>query len=79
MITIYGKNKCPFCVKAKNLCQEKGIEFKYKEVGIDLTKEQLFGILGEEVKTVPQIVSNEGDGFMTKIGGYNQLVEYLYQ
>lgn len=79
MITIYGKNKCPFCVKAKNLCQEKGIEFKYKEVGIDLTKEQLFGILGEEVKTVPQIVSNEGDGFMTKIGGYNQLVEYLNQ
>tara|TARA_B100000929_G_scaffold290599_1_gene284883 strand:+ start:41641 stop:41880 length:240 start_codon:yes stop_codon:yes gene_type:complete len=79
MITIYGKNKCPFCVKAKNLCQEKGIEFKYKEVGVDLTKEQLFGILGEEVRTVPQIVSNEGDGFMTKIGGYNQLVEYLNQ
>ena len=60
MITIYGKNKCPFCVKAKNLCQEKGIEFKYKEVGVDLTKEQLFGILGEEVRTVPQLFPMKG-------------------
>ena len=71
MIEIYGKTQCPFCDKAKALCEKEGLEFVYKQLDEDFTREELF----EEfpgARTFPQI---RMDG--KNIGGYTDLVEKL--
>lgn len=69
---IYSKDSCPFCVKAKKLLEQKGIEYTEKKLGVDVTKEDMFIFLGRTVKTVPQIVL---DG--KYIGGYTELDAYF--
>ena len=34
MITIYGKDNCGFCTKAKNLCDIRQLEYAYVDVGL---------------------------------------------
>lgn len=75
-VIIYGKPGCGYCVKAKSLCEAKGITYQYKQVGSDITKEQLVEMVGKEVRTVPQIFIQE-DGFFNYVGGYDQLKEKL--
>ena len=36
MIEIYSKPQCPYCVKAKNLCEREGYEYTYKMLDEDL-------------------------------------------
>ena len=71
MITIYGKEGCPFCVKARDLCESRAYNYRYLTMGVDYPRDQFFEIF-PSAKTVPQIIINE-----TKIGGYNELVQYI--
>ena len=71
MIEIYGKPMCPFCDKAKKLCETRGFDFTYKSLGTDYTREELMEQF-PNARTVPQIVIN-GE----KIGGYDQFTQYL--
>jgi glutaredoxin len=71
MIEIYGKPACPFCDKAKALCETKGFDFSYKSMGTDYTREELMEMF-PTARTVPQIKVN-GES----IGGYDQLVKYV--
>ena len=71
MITIYGKPMCPFCDKAKALCEQRGYNYEYKTLGTDYTKEELLETF-PGAKTVPQIVINGN-----KIGGWEQMVKYI--
>tara|TARA_B100000614_G_scaffold125407_1_gene112117 strand:+ start:1078 stop:1302 length:225 start_codon:yes stop_codon:yes gene_type:complete len=67
MIEIWSKPSCPYCVKAKNLCEQQGYEYSYKMLDEDFSREELF----EEfpgARTFPQI---RVDG--ENIGGYDQL------
>ena len=41
MISIYGKEQCPFCDMAKILCTQKGLEFEYFQFGTHFTREQM--------------------------------------
>lgn len=71
-VTIYGKENCPNCVKAKTLCSMKKVQFNYLTFGIDYTKEELESKLGKKVSSVPQIFVDEeyvGDlkGLMEKL------------
>ena len=71
MIEIFGKTQCPFCDKAKNLCEQKGLDYTYKQLGTDFTREELF----EEfptARTFPQIIIGGN-----KVGGYEQMVDYI--
>lgn len=74
--TIYGKPTCGYCTKAKQLLDEYNRTYIYREVGGQVTKEQLEVLVGAPVKTVPQIFVSE-DGISRYIGGYTELVEYL--
>lgn len=75
---VFGKDTCPYCKKAKDLLEEKEIDYNYKNVVKDsvalytmipMVKDQI----GQKTPvTVPQIWM---DG--KYIGGYDQLVEYL--
>lgn len=71
MIEIYGKPACPYCDKAKALCELRGLKFTYKSLGTDYTREELMESF-PTARTVPQIVVNGN-----KIGGYDQLVKYI--
>lgn len=71
-IEIYGKDNCPNCVKAKNLCKLKSLYFDYFTFGVDYTKEELENKIGSPVTSVPQIFIDD-----VHIGGFNQLMEKL--
>ena len=67
MIEIYGKPQCPYCDMAKQLCEQKGVEYEYKSFGTDFTREEMIETF-PTARTFPQII------FMgEKIGGYNEL------
>lgn len=70
MIEIFSKPSCPYCVKAKALCEQQGYEFEYKMLGEDFTREELFEQF-PTARTFPQI---RIDG--NAIGGYDNLLEW---
>jgi glutaredoxin len=71
MIEIWGKPQCPFCDKAKQICEVKGFEYTYKSLDTDYTREELLETF-PDARTVPQIIV---DG--KKVGGYNNFMDYL--
>jgi glutaredoxin len=71
MIEIYGKPACPYCEKAKALCEIRNFKYTYKSMGTDFTREELLETF-PAARTVPQIKVNG-----TSIGGYDQLVKYI--
>ena len=67
MITIYGKTQCPYCDMAKQLCESKGVEYEYKQLGTDFGREEMLETF-PGARTFPQII------FMgEKISGYTEL------
>jgi glutaredoxin len=71
MITIYGKDNCPYCDKAKSLCERIGEEYEYKLLGTDFTGQEMKETF-PTARTFPQIIV---DG--SKIGGYTELEELV--
>ena len=67
MIEIYGKDNCPYCDKAKALCEREDMEYTYKQLGIDFEREELMETF-PGARTFPQIIV---DG--NKIGGFTEL------
>jgi glutaredoxin 3 len=58
MITIYTKDYCPYCVKAKNLLSSLGAT--YEEVDITATPELIMDLAKKSgMRTVPQIFVND--------------------
>ena len=70
MIIIYGKTQCPYCDMAKNLCEQKGFEYEYKQLGTDFDRDEMLSTF-PGARTFPQIIL---DG--QKIGGYDALQRY---
>lgn len=68
-VKIYSKTYCPFCVRAKNLFDSKGVS--YEEIMVD-SDPQLFVDLKQKtgMMTVPQIFIND-----KLIGGFTELAE----
>ena len=55
MITIYGKENCPWCVKAKNLAEQYSLKYNYRDIGANPEfRTELFA-RHPDTKTVPQI------------------------
>ena len=71
MIEIYGKPMCPFCDKAKALCEQKGLDYNYKSLGTDYQVNELLEMF-PGAKTVPQIIVGGN-----KIGGFDKLEKYI--
>lgn len=69
---VYGKDDCPYCMRAKEELELRGIPFDYINL-VELGKTAA-EVTGREVKTVPQIYV-EGN----YIGGYDELMEHLNQ
>lgn len=68
---IYTSATCPYCVRAKQLLEAKGIS--YEEIRVDLDanqREKMIALSGRQ--TVPQIFIND-----VHIGGCDDLFEYF--
>ena len=65
-IEIYGRKKCVFCDKAKELCESYGLDYKYHELGVDFNRDKM-KLLFPDAKTYPQIKLDE-----KSIGGFSQ-------
>jgi glutaredoxin len=64
---IWSKDHCPYCVQAKALLEQKGIEFEERKIGTDWTKEQLLEAVPNAM-SVPQIFLND-----ELVGGFTEL------
>ena len=71
-ITIYSKNNCVFCNKAKHLVKSLGLTYTEKKMEEFDSPQAMLEDIGKQVRTMPQI-KIEGK----LVGGYNQLVEYF--
>lgn len=77
VIVVFGRENCPYCVKAKDFLKEKKLGFSYLDVSADekfflQMNSWVIEATGAPAKTVPQIFI---DGL--HIGGYTDLVEAL--
>jgi glutaredoxin 3 len=73
---VYSKPNCSWCVKAKALLKNKGLEFRELELGTDYTKDDLLSWF-PNVRTLPQIELFCDGATPDHIGGYEDLVKYL--
>jgi glutaredoxin 1 len=71
MIEIYGKPMCPFCDKAKQLCENRKFDYTYKSLGTDFQVNELLEMF-PGAKTVPQIKING-----KAIGGWTEFEKYV--
>jgi glutaredoxin len=71
MIEIYGKPQCPFCDRAKALCETRLLPYKYFQLGTDFTRDEVLEMF-PGARTFPQIKVNGNS-----IGGYDKLGNYL--
>ena len=69
-IIVYSKNMCGYCVQAKNLLKNKGLDFE--EINIEEKPEAREFVISEGHRTMPQIYV---DG--KSIGGYHELLKYV--
>jgi len=67
MITIYSKNNCPFCDRAKQLLESKGV--KYNEINIEYDPESRQMLVDKGLRSVPQIFH----GYELIPGGFDGL------
>jgi glutaredoxin 1 len=67
MITIYGKENCSYCFMAKKLCENKGIDYQYKHLDVDFTREDLLNLTEGKARTFPQIFDDE-----RLVGGFTE-------
>ena len=68
---VWSKPACPFCVKAKNLLKNRGIEYEERNIAEGHKIEDLLALV-PNAKTMPQIWLDE-----EHIGGYSDLQEKL--
>jgi|TARA_R110000737_G_scaffold54932_2_gene77669 glutaredoxin len=70
--TVWSKNNCSYCTRAKALMDDKGYEYEERNVeGPDWTPDQFFKAVPPGTRTFPQIF--QGDKY---IGSYDDMVTH---
>jgi glutaredoxin len=68
-IEIYGRDGCPWCIRAKLLCMRNGLPFVYHDMTRDQALQDEFVTRTNGAKTVPQIFVG-----IRRIGGHDDLL-----
>ncbi|MEE2762613.1 MAG: GrxA family glutaredoxin [Pseudomonadota bacterium] len=72
-VTIYGRTSCGFCVRAKSLCEAKGMPYTWIDIMAEgLSKADIAEKIGRPVHTVPQILV--GDEY---VGGCDEFFDFV--
>ena len=58
MLTLYSKDNCPHCVKAKRLLDLNGVDYAEKKIGHNITRDEVLTKF-PDAKTVPIIEWND--------------------
>jgi glutaredoxin 3 len=66
-VVVYSSANCPYCIRAKELLERKGIQYEEVHVDLDPAQKDLM-IERSGRRTVPQIFINN-----QPIGGYDDL------
>lgn len=74
MITIYTRDGCSLCDKAKSFMTENNIQYSEMSIGKNIQREEVIQKF-PEVKLLPIVVSVDG----TLLGGYEDLVKHVQQ
>lgn len=72
MFIIYGKQDCPQCDLAKNLCKQKNVDFEYKQLDTDYSIDELMELSPQPVRSVPVIFEDSN-----YLGTVKNLIEKL--
>ena len=81
MYKVFTKPNCGYCVKAKALLDKLNIPFEEYKLSTNMaggdgqyevTIEQMFEMIGKQVRSMPQIMSDD-----KHIGGYKDLREHF--
>ena len=64
---VWSRDNCPFCVQAKALLTQKGIEYEEKKIGEGYSKEDLLEAV-PTAQTIPQIFLDD-----EYVGGFKEL------
>ena len=76
-IVIYGKNRCKFCLLARQLLNSKGLAFDYFDVMQDESKIQVVREEWQKMNSPATVPAIWVDGKF--IGGYNRLNDFLIE
>jgi len=72
-ITIFGREGCGFCSRAKEVCERYELPFRYIDIHQEgISKADLEKTVGKPVETVPQVFCGQ-----QHIGGYTELMAFL--
>lgn len=72
-ITIFGKQSCGYCRRAKEVCEIRNIAYHYVDIEQEnISKADLEKTIGKPVLTVPQIFHGQ-----QHIGGYEAFMAFL--
>ncbi len=74
-VVIYVKKGCPYCIRAKDLLDKKGVE--YEEIDV-LKNSDLFNDIKSKynVRTVPQIfITDDNGNYIHHIAGSDKLMD----
>ena len=72
-VVVYGKPNCPWCDRAKDLLDHKGITYEYIDVTLsDAAMDKLKRL---NIRTVPAIFLKAQDEVY--MGGYSELADYV--
>ncbi|QSP96210.1 GrxA family glutaredoxin [Marinobacter salinisoli] len=72
-VIIYGRASCGFCLRAKALCEAKGLPYTWVDMVEErLSKQDIAAKIGRPVHTVPQILV--GDRY---IGGCDDFFAFV--
>lgn len=66
-VTIYSKDQCPWCERAKSLLELHNVAYNEIKIGRDITREEFLEQV-PNVRTVPQIFVGT-----TRVGGFDDL------
>lgn len=71
MVTIWGTATCPFCERAKAMCEQYDLKYEYILIDSEEKRQELLE-LAPDAKTVPQIWWNSN-----YIGGFTELASEI--
>jgi glutaredoxin len=72
MWTVYSKNDCPYCEKAKFILDSRQLSYEVKNISTDPALLQELMTKNPAARTMPQIFKED-----QLVGGYDQLVSFL--
>ena len=76
MYYVVGRQSCPYCIKAKDLLQEKSLNYRFRD--LENNRELLMEFANKfSWETVPMIFEFDSEGTPTFLGGYSDLLTRL--